>query len=347
MTSGTALRAEALGDGQAPLLRIEGLKTHFFTDDGVVRAVDGVDLALRAGEILGLVGESGCGKTITALSVLRLIDPPGRTVAGKILFDGRDLLALSQDEIAAVRGEEIAMIFQQPKGSLNPVIRIGSQIAEQFRRRRGLGHKRALEEAVRLLAAVGIPAPSTKAFAYPHELSGGQAQRVMIAIALALEPRLLIADEPTTALDVTVQAQILELLRERCRALGTALILVTHDLGVIAQLADRVAVMYAGQIVEEAPVEVMFKRPRHPYTQGLINSIPRLGALEDRLVEIPGTIPGAISSIAGCRFAPRCRARVEHRLEICESAPPALVALAQDHSVRCWLAQQAAQAPLI
>jgi peptide/nickel transport system ATP-binding protein len=248
--------------------------------------------------------------------------------------------------MAAVRGEEIAMIFQQPKGSLNPVIRIGSQIAEQFRRRRGLAHKRAMEEAVRLLAAVGIPAPNAKALAYPHELSGGQAQRVMIAIALALEPRLLIADEPTTALDVTVQAQILALLRERCKALGTALILVTHDLGVIAQVADRVAVMYAGQIVEEAPVEAMFKGPRHPYTRGLINSIPRLGALERRLAEIPGSIPGAIRSIAGCRFAARCRARVEHRLERCESEAPALLALTQRHAVRCWLAQEDAGAPL-
>jgi peptide/nickel transport system ATP-binding protein len=326
-----------------PLLRIDGLKTHFFTDDGVVRAVDGVDLTLRPGEILGLVGESGCGKTMTALSILRLIDSPGRIVAGEILFEGRNLLGLGQNEIAAIRGEEIAMIFQQPKGSLNPVIRIGSQIAEQFIRRRGLGRKQALEQAIGLLAEVGIPAPSAKALAYPHELSGGQAQRVMIAIALALEPRLLIADEPTTALDVTVQAQILELLRERCRALGTALILVTHDLGVIAQVADRVAVMYAGQIVEEAPVGVMFRHPRHPYTQGLINSIPRLGSRERRLTEIPGTIPGSTAAIAGCRFAPRCRLRVERELEDCERAAPPLVALASDHAARCWLAAEEMQ----
>lgn len=323
-----------------PLLQIDGLKTHFFTDDGVVHAVDGVDLELRPGEILGLVGESGCGKTITALSILRLIDPPGRIVEGAIRFEGKDLLRLRQNEIAAIRGEEIAMIFQQPKGSLNPVVRIGSQIAEQFIRRRGLGRKQALEEAVGLLAAVGIPAPNAKAFAYPHELSGGQAQRVMIAIALALEPRLLIADEPTTALDVTVQAQILELLRERCRALGTALILVTHDLGVIAQLADRVAVMYAGQIVEEGPVGVMFKRPRHPYTQGLINSIPRLGARESRLSEIPGTLPGSIAAIRGCRFAARCRVRAERGIEDCERAAPPVVSLGAEHAARCFLVSE-------
>jgi oligopeptide/dipeptide ABC transporter ATP-binding protein len=326
-----------------PLLRIEGLKTHFFADDGVVRAVDGVDLELRPGEILGLVGESGCGKTITALSILRLIDPPGLIVEGEILFDGRNLLSLGQNQMAAIRGEEIAMIFQQPKGSLNPVIRIGSQIAEQFIRRRGLGRRQALERAIGLLAEVGIPAPNAKALAYPHELSGGQAQRVMIAIALALEPRLLIADEPTTALDVTVQAQILEVLRERCRALGTALILVTHDLGVIAQVADRVAVMYAGQIVEEAPVGVMFKAPRHPYTKGLISSIPRLGAREERLTEIPGTLPGSTREITGCRFAPRCRLRVERGLDVCERASPSLVALASDHVARCWAAADEAE----
>ncbi len=347
MTCGGASGAERRGKRQrgkslTPLLHIEGLKTHFFTHDGVVRAVDDVGLTLRAGEILGLVGESGCGKTITALSILRLIDPPGRTIAGKILFDGRDLLTLAQAQVTAIRGEEIAMIFQQPKGSLNPVIRIGSQIAEQFRRRRGLDRKHAWEEAVSLLSAVGIPAPQAKAFAYPHELSGGQAQRVMIAIALALQPRLLIADEPTTALDVTVQAQILELLRDRCKALGTALILVTHDLGIIAQVADRVAVMYAGQIVEEAPVDIMFKRPEHPYTQGLIASIPRLGFRQQRLTEIPGTIPSLARSVAGCRFASRCRARLEHRLERCERELPALLARAPEHAVRCWLAEQEA-----
>ena len=328
----------------APLLHVEGLKTHFFTDEGVVRAVDGVDLDLSAGEVMGLVGESGCGKTITALSILRLIAPPGRTVSGRIIFDGEDLLTLPSRRMAMIRGDEIAMIFQQPKASLNPVICIGWQIAEQFRRRRGLGRRRAFDEAVALLAAVGIPAPQEKAFAYPHELSGGQAQRVMIAIALALHPRLLIADEPTTALDVTVQAQVLGLLRERCEALGTALILVTHDLGVIAQLADRVAVMYAGEIVEEARVDDLFQRPAHPYTRGLIASIPRLGSLKPRLAEIPGSLPSLTRSLAGCRFAPRCQSRRERQLERCEREAPLLAARRPDHAVRCWLAEEVAQA---
>jgi oligopeptide/dipeptide ABC transporter ATP-binding protein len=320
-----------------PLLDIEGLETHFFTPEGVVRAVDGVAFGLAPGEILGLVGESGCGKTITALSIMRLIDRPGRIVAGSIRFDGRDLAALSADAMAAIRGDEIAMIFQQPKGSLNPVIRVGWQIAEQFRRRRGMDRKRAWREAVAMLAAVGIPAPDAKALCYPHELSGGQAQRVMIAIALALQPRLLIADEPTTALDVTVQAQILTLLRDRCRDLGTSLILVTHDLGVIAQVADRVAVMYAGQIVEQAPVDALFASPEHPYTRGLIDSIPRLGALKPRLVEIPGSVANMSGTAAGCRFAPRCSARVAHKLARCEIEAPSLVMRGSGRAVRCWL----------
>jgi len=319
------------------LLSIEGLRTHFATPEGIVRAVDGVDLSVHAGEILGLVGESGCGKTITALSILRLIDPPGRIVAGRIGFDGRDLLGLSRNEITAVRGGDIAMIFQQPKVSLNPVIRIGWQIAEQFIRRRGLSRQKAWAEAVALLTAVGIAAPEVKAQSYPHELSGGQAQRVMIAIALALHPRLLIADEPTTAVDVTVQAQILRLLRDRCRALGTSLILVTHDLGVIAQVADRVAVMYAGQIVEEAPVGQLFERPEHPYTRGLMNSIPRLGEHKSRLAEIPGTVPSLMRPAPGCRFASRCEARVRHNLHRCLTEPPPFIAAQPGHPARCWL----------
>ena len=319
------------------LLSIEGLRTHFETPEGTVRAVDGVDLTVSAGEILGLVGESGCGKTITALSILRLIDPPGRIVAGRIGFDGRDLLTLPRDEITAMRGAEIAMIFQQPKVSLNPVIRVGWQIAEQLIRRRGLSRQKAWAEAVALLASVGIAAPDTKAQSYPHELSGGQAQRVMIAIALALRPRLLIADEPTTAVDVTVQAQILRLLRDRCRELDTALILVTHDLGVIAQVADRVAVMYAGQIVEQALVGDLFERPEHPYTRGLMNSIPRLGEHKSRLPEIPGTVPSLLRPAPGCRFASRCEARVQHNLQRCLIEPPPIVPVRPQHSARCWL----------
>ncbi len=315
------------------LLTIEDLRTHFLTPEGVVRAVDGVDLAVRAGEVLGLVGESGCGKTITALSVMRLIDPPGRIVGGRIRFDGRDLLSLSRSSMTEVRGGEIAMIFQQPRVSLNPVIRVGWQIAEQLIRRRGMRQRAAWREAVALLAQVGIPAPDAKAQAYPHELSGGQAQRVMIAIALALRPRLVIADEPTTAVDVTVQAQVLRMLRDRCRELNTSLILVTHDLGVIAQIADRVAVMYAGQIVEEAPVTELFAHPRHPYTRGLMHSIPRLGEHKARLAEIPGIVPSLMRVLPGCRFASRCA----ERLSRCAGELPPSVAVDAQHKARCWL----------
>jgi oligopeptide/dipeptide ABC transporter ATP-binding protein len=321
------------------LLRIEGLRTHFSTPEGVVRAVDGVDLSVREGEILGVVGESGCGKTVTVLSVMRLIDKPGRIVGGRILFGGRDLLGLSAAEMTALRGEEIAMIFQQPKVSLNPVIRIGKQIAEQLVRRRGIGKRAAMTEALALLTAVGIPGAEAKLQAYPHELSGGQAQRVMIAIALALRPRLLIADEPTTAVDVTVQAQILRALRERCTELGAALILVTHDLGLVAQVADRVAVMYAGHVVEQGAVKALFAQPAHPYTRGLLRSLPRLGQLVPRLLEIPGTVPNLIQTLPGCRFAARCSDRVAHRLERCtQEAPPMFGRM---HQSRCWLAEAA------
>jgi oligopeptide/dipeptide ABC transporter ATP-binding protein len=322
----------------APLLDIRGLRTHFATPEGVVRAVDGVDLAVAPGEILGVVGESGCGKTVTALSVMGLSEPPGRIIGGSIMFAGRDLRTLSRSALAGIRGSEIGMIFQQPKVSLNPVIRIGKQIAEQLIRRRGMPRRAAWAEAVELLAAVGIPAPEARASSYPHELSGGQAQRVMIAIALSLHPRLLIADEPTTAVDVTVQAQILRLLRDRCRAAATALILVTHDLGVIAQVADRVAVMYAGQVVEDAPVRDLFASPRHPYTRGLMASIPRLGRLTARLAEIPGKVPGLIAPIQGCRFAPRCADRAP-AMPRCVAEPPPLFA-GGGRAVRCWLEQQ-------
>ncbi len=319
----------------APVLNVQGLRTHFATPEGVVRAVDGVDLTVQPGEILGVVGESGCGKSVTALSIMRLIDKPGRIVGGRIEFAGRDLATLSADEMTAIRGEEIAMIFQQPKVSLNPVIRIGKQIGEQLMRRRGLGQTAALAEAARLLAAVGIAAPESKLLAYPHELSGGQAQRVMIAIALSLHPKLLIADEPTTAVDVTVQAQILRLLRERCQELGASLILITHDLGLVAQVADRVAVMYAGQVVEQADVRALFAAPQHPYTRGLLRSIPRLGQLTARLQEIPGTVPNLIADIPGCRFASRCAERVVHHMQRCTQEAPPLIGAA--HPARCWL----------
>lgn len=313
------------------LLEVDGLATHFKTPEGIVRAVDGVDLHLDEGEILGVVGESGCGKTVTALSILRLVDRPGRITAGRITFAGRDLLGLTTSQMTEIRGQQIAMIFQQPKVSLNPVVRIGRQIAEQLVRRRGLRLSAALDEAARLLGEVGIPAPYSRLNSYPHELSGGQAQRVMIAQALSLQPRLIIADEPTTAVDVTVQAQILRLLRDRCRASGASLIIVTHDLGVVAQVADRVAVMYAGQVVETAPVARLFADPRHPYTRGLLRSIPTLGRVQPRLAEIPGTVPGLIAPLVGCRFAERCAERVAHNLAICSEQPPPFV-----DTARCW-----------
>lgn len=316
------------------LLSVRGLKTTFASKYGTVTAVNGLDLDLHRGEVLALVGESGCGKSVSALSLLRLVDAPGEIEAGEIRFDGRDLMALPQDEMTRLRGAEIAMIFQQPKGALNPVRRVGDQIAEQFRRRRGMGRRAAWDEAVTLLGRVGIPGAAEKANAYPHELSGGQAQRVMIAIALALEPKLLIADEPTTALDVTVQAQVLKLLTERCRAQGTALILVTHDLGVVAQLADRVAVMYAGRVVEEAPVDKLFADPAHPYTRGLLAAIPRAGQSRDvPLVEIPGTVASLGRDPVGCGFAGRC---VE-RLACCAGEDPPPASMASGHRAWCWL----------
>jgi peptide/nickel transport system ATP-binding protein len=321
----------------APLLAVEGLQVRFDTAQGLVRAVDGVDFALEAGEVLGLVGESGSGKTVTGLSLLRMIDPPGKISAGRIVFEGRDLLRASDSEIAAVRGAAISMIFQQPKMCLNPVIRVGRQIAEPLVRA-GMDAAAAEREAVALLAAVRIPAPERKARAYPHELSGGQAQRVMIAIALALRPRVLIADEPTTALDVTVQADVLALLLERCRDLGTAVILVTHDLGVVAQVADRVAVMYAGRIVEQGSVQTIFDSPRHPYTRGLLGAMPVAGARVARLAEIPGSPSVAIGMTVGCAFAPRCMERVARRLTRCEQEMPSLFDLPDDQKSRCWLA---------
>jgi len=317
------------------LLDIAGLHTHFTTPEGVVRAVDGVDLWIDEGEILGVVGESGCGKTVTALSIMGLVDAPGRIVSGRISFAGRDLRALSPAEMTEVRGGQIAMIFQQPKVSLNPVVRVGRQIAEQLIRRGVMGERAAMAESLRLLESVGIPGAAAKLRAYPHELSGGQAQRAMIAIALALQPRLLIADEPTTAVDVTVQAQIMRVLRERCRDLGTALILVTHDLGLVAQTADRVAVMYAGHVVEQAPVATLFASPAHPYTRGLLRSIPRLGQRRDRLWEIPGRVPNLIAPIPGCHFASRCADRVAR----CTAEPPAMSGTL--HQARCWLQDMA------
>lgn len=321
-----------------PLLKVRGLRTCFRSRYGEVTAVNDLDLTVSQGEVLALVGESGCGKTVTAMSITRLIDPPGRIEAGEIYFEGRDLLTLTAAQMTELRGERISMIFQQPKGSLNPVRRIGDQIAEQFVRRRGTPRRQALEIAINLLRQVGIPGAAEKARAYPHELSGGQAQRVMTAIALALGPRLLIADEPTTSLDVTVQAQVLQLLTERCRSENTALILVTHDLGVVAQVADRVAVMYAGRVVEEAPVDQLFAQPSHPYTQGLLNAVPRgVHHTMATLEEIPGTVPLFGRASSGCAFASRCRQREAARLDDCVTQTPPLITVSPGHASRCWL----------
>jgi len=324
---------------QTPLLQIKDLKTYFFTEDGVVKAVDGVDLQIHAGEVLGLVGESGCGKSVTSFSVMRLVDSPGKIVAGEIFFEGRDLLKLNDSEMQVVRGNHISMIFQQPQTSLNPVFTIGDQIVEVILIHSELDKKAAWQRAVELLSLVGIPDAERKARSYPHEMSGGQAQRVMIAMALALNPQILIADEPTTALDVTIQAQILDLMRGLRTKINTAVILITHDLGVIAEMADRVAIMYAGQIVEESDVLTIFENPLHPYTVGLIASVPVLGEVKDSLATIPGNVPNLVNLPVGCRFAARCAAREEYGLQICWEKNPDLITIQPGHSVRCWLYQ--------
>jgi peptide/nickel transport system ATP-binding protein len=326
-----------------PILQVERLATYFNTEAGIVRAVDGVNLEVMPGEVLGLVGESGCGKTMTGLSILGLVDPPGQIVAGRVVFEGHDLLRLSTDELSRVRGAGIGMILQQPKTSLDPLMRIGDQIAAVLRRNNRIARRKAWREAINLLSSVGIPAPDEKACAYPHQISGGQAQRVMIAIALALRPSLLIADEPTTALDVTVQAQVLSLLKERCRDLGTALILITHDLGVIAQMADRVAVMYAGRIVEEAETLALFEQPRHPYTRGLLGATPILGRREAKLIEIPGTVPNLIDPSPGCRFAARCELYMREGHAACVETEPPFSEVVHRHRNRCWLDQLSSQ----
>jgi oligopeptide/dipeptide ABC transporter ATP-binding protein len=324
-----------------PLLEVKDLKTYFYTEDGVVKAVDGVDFFVYPGEVMGLVGESGCGKSVTSLSIMRLISPPGKITAGEILFEGKDLVRASEDEMIKVRGNRISMIFQQPQTALNPVFKVGDQISEVLGIHQSMGKEAGQARAVELLKMVGIPDPERRAQAFPHELSGGQAQRVMIAMALACVPDLLIADEPTTALDVTIQAQILDLMRNLRENIGTAIILITHDLGVVAEMAERVAVMYAGRIVEEADVQALFEKPLHPYTQGLIGSIPILGKLKDRLEVIPGSVPNLVNLPPGCRFAPRCRARTEHALSICTEKEPELITYTPKHTVRCWLYQDA------
>ncbi len=323
------------------LLEVKDLKTYFFTEDGVVKAVDGVDFSVKAGEVLGLVGESGCGKSVTSLSIMRLVGVPGKITGGKIIFDGKSLLDLPEEEMVKIRGDRVSMIFQQPQSSLNPVFKVGDQVAEVLQVHKGMKHKEAWDRAIDLLTQVGIPDPARKAQAYPHEMSGGQAQRVMIAMGLALSPKLLIADEPTTALDVTIQAQILDLIRDLRKKTNTAVILITHDLGVISEMADQVAVMYAGQIVEYTDTDQTFAEPLHPYTRGLIGSIPVLGKIVDRLEVIPGLVPNLINLPPGCRFAPRCQMREKYNLNICCEKEPDLKESKPGHIVRCWLYQDA------
>ncbi|MEQ9815497.1 MAG: ABC transporter ATP-binding protein [Azospirillaceae bacterium] len=319
------------------VLSVRGLKTHFFTEDGVVKSVDGVDLDLAAGKTLGVVGESGCGKSVTALSVMRLIQKPGRIVAGEIRFNGEDLLVKSDAGMRAIRGNEIAMIFQEPMTSLNPVFTVGFQIGEVIKLHRRLSRRAVRAQAIEMLRMVGIPSPELRVDNYPHELSGGMRQRVMIAMALSCSPKLLIADEPTTALDVTIQAQILGLLKSLQRELSTAVMLITHDLGVIAEVADEVAVMYCGRVVEHAPVELLFERPVHPYTRGLLRSTPRLDLEEDeRLREIKGSVPSPYAAMAGCAFAPRC----ERATQRCHNEMPDYRELEPKHWVRCWYGEE-------
>ena len=314
------------------LLRVENLKTYFKTDAALVRAVDGVSFEVDAGETLAVVGESGSGKSVSALSILKLVpQPPGRIVDGRILFKGRDLVPLTNREMRAIRGKEISMIFQEPMTALNPVYTCGEQIIEALILHEGVTRAAARTRAIEMLERVGIPAPAQRVDEYPHQLSGGMRQRVMIAMALACRPSVLIADEPTTALDVTIQAQILELLAELQRDMGMAVILITHDLGVVAETADRVAVMYAGQVVEYADVRSVFRRPLHPYTAGLQASLPKLGEVVERLRVIPGTVPNPAAFPEGCRFHPRCPVMIDRCLE-----HPGLDAIAGAHLARCW-----------
>jgi oligopeptide/dipeptide ABC transporter ATP-binding protein len=324
-----------------PLLEVKGLKTYFYTEDGVVRAVDGVNFEVYPGEVLGLVGESGCGKSVTSLSIMRLISKPGKIDEGEILLDGENLLKLPEEEMIKVRGNRISMIFQQPQTALNPVFKVGDQLAEVLDVHQDLGKEAGWKRAIALLKMVGVPDPERRVEAYPHELSGGMAQRVMIAMALACIPELLIADEPTTALDVTIQAQILDLMRDLRREMGTSVILITHDLGVVAEMAERVAVMYAGEIVEQTDVNSLFDQPLHPYTQGLIGSIPILGEIKEKLDVIPGSVPNLINLPPGCRFAPRCQARFKYNCTICAEVKPELEEVKPGHFVRCWLYQNA------
>ena len=321
--------------GPLPLLLVRGLRTSFDGERGEVRAVDGVDFRLERGRTLGIVGESGCGKSVTALSIMGLVpQPPGRIAGGEVLFDGLDLLKLAPAQLRDLRGDKLAMIFQEPMTSLNPAFPVGDQVAEVLLRHRKIGPREARAQSIEMLRRVRIPSPEQRADDYPHQLSGGMRQRVMIAMALACNPKLLIADEPTTALDVTIQAQILELMRALRAELGTAIILITHDLGVIAELADDVLVMYAGQVIERCSAERLFAEPQHPYTIGLLGSIPRLHLEQERLSAIEGFVPDAAALPAGCRFHPRCPFAVDK----CRQELPPLMDITPGHQAACWLA---------
>jgi peptide/nickel transport system ATP-binding protein/oligopeptide transport system ATP-binding protein len=318
---------------QEPILEVNELKTHFNTKRGISKAVDGIDFVLHKGETLGIVGESGCGKSMTSLSILRLIpSPPGKIAGGSILYKGKDLVTISEDEMRKIRGNEISMIFQEPMTSLNPVITVGEQIAEALRLHQKMGKKDAWNKAVEMLKLVGIPSPEKRAKQEPFQLSGGMRQRVMIAMALACNPEILIADEPTTALDVTIQAQILELIKELQIKLGMGVIMITHDLGVVSETCDNVAVMYAGNIVEHAPTDKIFSNPLHPYTQGLLNSLPKIHEDMDELETIEGTVPSPYNMPEGCRFASRC----PFRQPLCIQKKPDLIELDKNVKVRCW-----------
>lgn len=322
-----------MNEGNKPILEVKGLKTHFTTKRGISKAVDGIDFTLHKGETLGIVGESGCGKSMTSLSILRLIpSPPGKIAGGSVLFKGRDLVKMSEDDMRKIRGNEISMIFQEPMTSLNPVIPVGEQIAEALRLHQKMRKKAAWEKSVEMLKLVGIPSPEKRAKQEPFQLSGGMRQRVMIAMALACTPEILIADEPTTALDVTIQAQILELIKELQAKIGMGVIMITHDLGVVAETCDKVAVMYAGNIVEHASTEQIFANPKHPYTQGLLNSLPKIHEDQDELITIDGSVPSPYNLPAGCRFASRC----PYREEICTTHQPDLITQSDGVKVRCW-----------
>jgi len=318
-----------------PLLSIRDLHTSFYTESGVARAVDGVSFDIGAGETLGIVGESGCGKSVTALSILRLIQPPGRIETGSVIeFDGKNLVTLDDADIRDIRGNRISMIFQEPMSALNPVFTVGDQVAEVARVHAGMSRRDAWERAVEMLELTGMPDAETRAGQYPHQLSGGMRQRVLIAMALMMKPALVIADEPTTALDVTIQAQILDLLLDLQRKIGTSILMITHDLGVIAETASRVIVMYAGEVVEQAEVDELFAKPHHPYTEGLMHSMPHIGHDQERLNVIPGTVPAPTEWPSGCRFRERC----PYSWHLCEREHPPLYQIGSGHVSRCHLA---------